>query len=67
MTLLFNRREVACLLAGTVMASAIATRARAAQSIDQSDYVKLGGIEQWISIKGDDLANPVLLVVHGGP
>jgi pimeloyl-ACP methyl ester carboxylesterase len=67
MTLLFNRREVACLLAGTVMAPALSTRAQAAQSIDQSDYVKLGGIEQWISIKGDDLANPVLLVVHGGP
>src|SRR5580698_89947 len=67
MTLLFNRREVVCLLAGTAIVPALSTRARAAQSIDQSDYVKLGGIEQWISIKGEDTANPVLLVVHGGP
>jgi len=44
MTLLFNRRGVACLLAGAMLLPA--TRARAAQSIDQSDYVKLGGIEQ---------------------
>lgn len=46
---------------------AAATPARAAKSIDRTEYVKLGGIEQWISIKGNDLANPVLLVVHGGP
>lgn len=30
-------------------------------------FVPIGGIDQWISIRGDDRANPVLLVVHGGP
>ena len=65
MTVLFNRREVAGFVASALLLPA--TRARAAQSIDQSAYVTLGGIEQWISIKGDDTANPVLLVVHGGP
>jgi pimeloyl-ACP methyl ester carboxylesterase len=29
--------------------------------------VTLGGIEQWITIRGANRANPVLLIVHGGP
>jgi len=35
--------------------------------IDESAFVPIGGIDQWISIRGEDSANPVLLVVHGGP
>lgn len=44
-------------------AIAISTNAR----IDQSSFVPLGNLEQWISIRGEDRSNPVLLVVHGGP
>ena len=61
----WNRREVASLLAGAMLVPV--APAIAAPPIDQTDYVKLGGLEQWISIKGEDRANPVLLVVHGGP
>ena len=35
--------------------------------IDRTSFVALGGIDQWISIRGENRANPVLLVVHGGP
>ncbi len=62
---IWRRRDIVALLAGAALLPVFP--ANAAQSIDRTDYVKLGGIEQWISIKGEDLANPVLLVVHGGP
>lgn len=35
--------------------------------IDEGRYLKIGGIEQWVTIRGEDRANPVLLVLHGGP
>jgi pimeloyl-ACP methyl ester carboxylesterase len=38
-----------------------------ANGIDEAGYVKIGGIEQWVQIRGQDRNNPVLLVVHGGP
>ena len=36
-------------------------------SIDENKYVTIGGIEQWITIKGDDINNPAILFIHGGP
>jgi len=35
--------------------------------IDESRFVKIGGIDQWVQIRGESSANPVLLVLHGGP
>ena len=35
--------------------------------IDEASFVKIGGIDQFVQIRGDDRANPVILFVHGGP
>ena len=35
--------------------------------VQEGMYVKIGGIDQWIQIRGEDRGNPVILFVHGGP
>jgi len=38
-----------------------------AKAIDTTSVVSIGGIKQFISIKGKDASNPILLYLHGGP
>jgi pimeloyl-ACP methyl ester carboxylesterase len=40
---------------------------RNANGIVEEGYVRIGGIEQWVGVRGEDRHNPVLLVIHGGP
>ncbi len=35
--------------------------------VDEFIKVKLGGVEQWIRVRGQHQANPILLFLHGGP
>jgi pimeloyl-ACP methyl ester carboxylesterase len=35
--------------------------------IVEQHFVRVGGIDQWVQLRGEDRANPVLLVLHGGP
>jgi pimeloyl-ACP methyl ester carboxylesterase len=46
-----------------------AGRAKAylSEGIDEKLWLPIGGIEQWVTIRGRDPENPVLLVLHGGP
>jgi pimeloyl-ACP methyl ester carboxylesterase len=37
------------------------------EGIDRAMFISAGGIDQWITIRGRNRANPVLLIVHGGP
>jgi pimeloyl-ACP methyl ester carboxylesterase len=35
--------------------------------IQEALFVEIGGIEQWIQIRGEDRRNPVILILAGGP
>ena len=39
----------------------------APNGIDDARYVAIGGIQQWVTIRGEDRKNPVVLFLHGGP
>src|ERR1700694_428933 len=38
-----------------------------ANGVERLEKVRIGGIDQWVSIRGADRRNPVLLYIHGGP
>jgi pimeloyl-ACP methyl ester carboxylesterase len=56
-------------LADAALAPTMAQAACASptQKIDEKGFVSLGGIEQWVTVKGDSCANPIILFLHGGP
>ena len=36
-------------------------------SVAEINYLRLGGLDQWVMIRGESLANPPLILLHGGP
>jgi pimeloyl-ACP methyl ester carboxylesterase len=36
-------------------------------SIAEINYLRLGGLDQWVMMRGERLANPPLILLHGGP
>jgi proline iminopeptidase len=36
-------------------------------SVAETHFLTLGGVTQWVMIRGRDAKNPVLVIVHGGP
>lgn len=36
-------------------------------SIAEIGYLNLGGLDQWVMIRGVSVANPLLILLHGGP
>jgi proline iminopeptidase len=40
---------------------------RSPQGIASLEHVRIGGIDQWIEVRGENVNNPILLWIHGGP
>ena len=38
-----------------------------ANGVAEISYLRLGGFDQWVMIRGEDIANPILILLHGGP
>ncbi|MBA7476663.1 putative aminoacrylate hydrolase RutD [subsurface metagenome] len=36
-------------------------------SIAEINYLRLGGLDQWVMMRGERLTNPPLILLHGGP
>ena len=40
---------------------------RTPQAVEEATFLAIGGIEQWVQIRGEHRDNPVMLMLHGGP
>ena len=38
-----------------------------AGAVNEAGFVPIGGIDQWVTIRGSNCANPAVLFLHGGP
>jgi pimeloyl-ACP methyl ester carboxylesterase len=47
--------------------SAQALAIGAPRGIAEQSFVRLNGLDQWVTIRGEDRRNPVLLIIAGGP
>jgi pimeloyl-ACP methyl ester carboxylesterase len=50
-----------------VLAIALLMRDRETIGCAATGYLRLGGVDQWVMIRGENLANPPLILLHGGP
>lgn len=75
-SLVLSATAMLTLCAGTAQAAPVLTPSNsfgktvctsAGKAVDAKGYMRIGGIDQWVRIKGSNCANPLVLIVHGGP
>jgi pimeloyl-ACP methyl ester carboxylesterase len=60
------QRIAACLIALLLLAASVHAQ-RSAQRVEEASFMMIGGIEQWVTMRGADRRHPILLFLHGGP
>ena len=40
---------------------------KSAKGVEEEGYIELGGQKQYVVIRGEDVGNPVIIWIHGGP
>ena len=60
-------RPTSCARAEATRIIADMRRIVVAGGIEETRAVRIGGIDQWVNIRGHNRENPVLLMLHGGP
>jgi proline iminopeptidase len=53
--------------AGATEIIAKARKVVTTNGVEKLEAVRIGGIDQWVSVRGADKRNPALLLIHGGP
>jgi len=61
-----TRRHAIGLVAAAPALLSAPARANA-RGVDETGFVRIGEIDQWIGIQGSDARNPAILYLHGGP
>jgi pimeloyl-ACP methyl ester carboxylesterase len=56
----FSRPEVTAIIAN-------ARKIVSGKGVEEILAIPVGGTKQWITVRGRDRANPILLMIHGGP
>ncbi|HEY9218757.1 MAG TPA: alpha/beta hydrolase, partial [Phenylobacterium sp.] len=46
---------------------AVAARIDTPPGIDEGRFLRIDGLDQWVTVRGQDMRNPILLVLDGGP
>lgn len=55
------------LIAVPIMAMRLINGISRRASIQEASYIDVNGMKQFIRIRGEDGANPVMIFIHGGP
>jgi pimeloyl-ACP methyl ester carboxylesterase len=47
--------------------NAVALAIHTRNGVEEASFLRIGGIDQWVQIRGENRDNPAILFVHGGP